>query len=203
MEFGDEGQSLARLTRAVDAARECGFAADLGKRPLPVPDAVARRADGARRGGRALRLDGARDDRVARLAARAGSARKDARRAGRPLRRARRGRGRPRLVPARLRPGRRSVRRPLAALRRGRRGAAGSAAARSPLAPAPRREGGIPLWLGSWGSDAGLRRVARLGDGWFASAYNTTPEVFGVARESLAAELRARGSDPGGFPTRW
>ena len=27
MEFGDEGQSLARLTGAVDAARECGFAA--------------------------------------------------------------------------------------------------------------------------------------------------------------------------------
>ncbi len=27
MEFGDEGQSLARLTRAVDAARDCGFAA--------------------------------------------------------------------------------------------------------------------------------------------------------------------------------
>src|ERR687895_1431557 len=27
MEFGDEGQSLARLAGAVDAARECGFAA--------------------------------------------------------------------------------------------------------------------------------------------------------------------------------
>ena len=27
MEFGDEGQSLARLTRAADAARECGLAA--------------------------------------------------------------------------------------------------------------------------------------------------------------------------------
>jgi alkanesulfonate monooxygenase SsuD/methylene tetrahydromethanopterin reductase-like flavin-dependent oxidoreductase (luciferase family) len=27
MEFGEEGQSLARLMRAVDAARECGFAA--------------------------------------------------------------------------------------------------------------------------------------------------------------------------------
>src|SRR5215216_6973426 len=27
MEFGHEGQSLGRLTRAVDAARECGFAA--------------------------------------------------------------------------------------------------------------------------------------------------------------------------------
>ena len=28
------------------------------------------------------------------------------------------------------------------------------------------------LWLGSWGSEAGLRRVARLADGWLASAYN-------------------------------
>src|SRR4051812_50226623 len=27
MEFGDEGQSLARLAGAVDGARECGFAA--------------------------------------------------------------------------------------------------------------------------------------------------------------------------------
>src|SRR5215213_7959032 len=27
MEFGDEGQSLARIARSVDAARECGFAA--------------------------------------------------------------------------------------------------------------------------------------------------------------------------------
>src|SRR6201991_142206 len=27
MEFGDEGQSLSRLHRAVDAARDCGFAA--------------------------------------------------------------------------------------------------------------------------------------------------------------------------------
>jgi alkanesulfonate monooxygenase SsuD/methylene tetrahydromethanopterin reductase-like flavin-dependent oxidoreductase (luciferase family) len=27
MEFGDEGQSLGRLTRAVDAARDCGLAA--------------------------------------------------------------------------------------------------------------------------------------------------------------------------------
>jgi hypothetical protein len=27
VEFGDEGQSLARLTRAVETARDCGFAA--------------------------------------------------------------------------------------------------------------------------------------------------------------------------------
>lgn len=42
---------------------------------------------------------------------------------------------------------------------------------------------GPPVWIGSWGSQAGLRRVARLGDGWLASVYNTTPERF---RESLA-----------------
>src|SRR4051794_1047342 len=49
-----------------------------------------------------------------------------------------------------------------------------------PLAPTPPRPGGIPLWIGSWGSKAGLRRVARLGDGWLASAYNTTPDAFGA-----------------------
>jgi alkanesulfonate monooxygenase SsuD/methylene tetrahydromethanopterin reductase-like flavin-dependent oxidoreductase (luciferase family) len=58
------------------------------------------------------------------------------------------------------------------------------------LAPAPRRPGGVPLWIGSWGSEAGLRRVERLGDGWLASAYNTTPERFAAARASL----------PDGFP---
>jgi alkanesulfonate monooxygenase SsuD/methylene tetrahydromethanopterin reductase-like flavin-dependent oxidoreductase (luciferase family) len=43
------------------------------------------------------------------------------------------------------------------------------------LAPRPPRPEGPPIWIGSWGSEAGLRRVARLGDGWLASAYNTTP----------------------------
>ena len=70
----------------------------------------------------------------------------------------------------------------------------------SPLAPAPRRPGGIPLWIGSWGSKAGLRRVARLGDGWLASAYNTTPEGFEAAKESLSERLDAHGKDPGRFP---
>jgi alkanesulfonate monooxygenase SsuD/methylene tetrahydromethanopterin reductase-like flavin-dependent oxidoreductase (luciferase family) len=71
----------------------------------------------------------------------------------------------------------------------------------APLRPAPRRPGGIPVWIGSWGSPAGLRRVARLGDGWLASAYNTTPARFAVARESLSRELHARGRDAGRFPT--
>jgi alkanesulfonate monooxygenase SsuD/methylene tetrahydromethanopterin reductase-like flavin-dependent oxidoreductase (luciferase family) len=60
----------------------------------------------------------------------------------------------------------------------------------SPLAPGPVRPGGVPIWLASWGSAAGMRRVARLGDGWLASAYNTTPEAFADARKSL----------PTGFP---
>ena len=47
-----------------------------------------------------------------------------------------------------------------------------------PLEPLPVTPGGPPLWIGSWGSDSGLRRVARLGDGWVASAYNTTPQQF-------------------------
>ena len=68
------------------------------------------------------------------------------------------------------------------------------------LAPRPHREGGIPIWIGSWGSEAGLRRVARLADGWLASAYNTSPEVFGAARASLAEKLRERNRDPDGFP---
>jgi alkanesulfonate monooxygenase SsuD/methylene tetrahydromethanopterin reductase-like flavin-dependent oxidoreductase (luciferase family) len=54
------------------------------------------------------------------------------------------------------------------------------------LVPAPVRNGGIPLWIGSWGSAAGLRRVARLADGWLASAYNTTPEGFASGRVLLA-----------------
>jgi alkanesulfonate monooxygenase SsuD/methylene tetrahydromethanopterin reductase-like flavin-dependent oxidoreductase (luciferase family) len=70
----------------------------------------------------------------------------------------------------------------------------------SQLAPAPRRPGGIPLWIGSWGSKAGLRRVARLGDGWLASAYNTTPDRFKAAKEALSERLEARGREPARFP---
>jgi hypothetical protein len=40
------------------------------------------------------------------------------------------------------------------------------------LEPKPLQEPTPPIWICSWGSDAGLRRVARFGDGWLASAYN-------------------------------
>jgi alkanesulfonate monooxygenase SsuD/methylene tetrahydromethanopterin reductase-like flavin-dependent oxidoreductase (luciferase family) len=68
------------------------------------------------------------------------------------------------------------------------------------LSPPPRQAGGIPLWIGSWGSEAGLRRVARVGDGWLASAYNTTPERFSKAAEFLKRELEARGRPADDFP---
>jgi alkanesulfonate monooxygenase SsuD/methylene tetrahydromethanopterin reductase-like flavin-dependent oxidoreductase (luciferase family) len=68
------------------------------------------------------------------------------------------------------------------------------------LTPPPVRADGPPIWIGSWGSDAGLRRVARLGDGWLASAYNTTPADFARARERLGSLLAARGRPAGEFP---
>jgi alkanesulfonate monooxygenase SsuD/methylene tetrahydromethanopterin reductase-like flavin-dependent oxidoreductase (luciferase family) len=58
----------------------------------------------------------------------------------------------------------------------------------------------VPLWVGSWGSPAGLARVARAGDGWLASAYNTTPERFADGRAALARKLAERGREAGGFP---
>jgi alkanesulfonate monooxygenase SsuD/methylene tetrahydromethanopterin reductase-like flavin-dependent oxidoreductase (luciferase family) len=68
------------------------------------------------------------------------------------------------------------------------------------LMPSPVQDGGIPLWIGSWGSAAGLRRVARLGDGWLASAYNTTPERFASGHEQLRAELSRQGRATSRFP---
>lgn len=68
------------------------------------------------------------------------------------------------------------------------------------MLPPARRGRGIPVWIGSWGSRAGLRRVARLGDGWLASAYNTTPEAFAAAMTVLDEELERRGRPSGGFP---
>jgi alkanesulfonate monooxygenase SsuD/methylene tetrahydromethanopterin reductase-like flavin-dependent oxidoreductase (luciferase family) len=64
----------------------------------------------------------------------------------------------------------------------------------------PRPERPIPLWVGSWGSRAGLARVARAADGWLASAYNTTPERFATARGVLAEALAERGREADGFP---
>ncbi|HEX6711249.1 MAG TPA: TIGR03619 family F420-dependent LLM class oxidoreductase [Rubrobacter sp.] len=68
------------------------------------------------------------------------------------------------------------------------------------LKPYPAQQPGPPIWVGSWGSEAGLRRVAHLGDGWLASAYNTTSEAFVNALRRLREHLRAVGKDPNRFP---
>jgi alkanesulfonate monooxygenase SsuD/methylene tetrahydromethanopterin reductase-like flavin-dependent oxidoreductase (luciferase family) len=200
MEFGSEGQSLGRITGAVDAARECGFAAvsanDHFVFQAPWLDGPTALATAIERSGAmelattvalvSLRgpaplaktlaaLDVLSDGRVV-AGVGPGSSERDYAAVGVPFEeRWERFDEAVALLRSLLLPD-------------------------SDLAPAPRRPGGIPLWIGSWGSKAGLRRVARLGDGWLASAYNTTPDGFRAARESLSERLVEHGRDPGGFP---
>jgi len=68
------------------------------------------------------------------------------------------------------------------------------------LEPFPVQEPGVPIWIGSWGSEAGLRRVARLGDGWLASAYHVAPASFVDALARLQRHLRQVGREPERFP---
>jgi alkanesulfonate monooxygenase SsuD/methylene tetrahydromethanopterin reductase-like flavin-dependent oxidoreductase (luciferase family) len=69
------------------------------------------------------------------------------------------------------------------------------------LGPRPAQRPGPPVWVASWGSPAGLRRVARLGDGWLASAYNTTPDRFRQGLDRLAHGRRRLGRPPAAFPS--
>jgi alkanesulfonate monooxygenase SsuD/methylene tetrahydromethanopterin reductase-like flavin-dependent oxidoreductase (luciferase family) len=198
IEFGDEGQSLARLTRVVETARDCGFAAVsandhfLFQAPwLDGPTALAAVLDRSGtmdlattvslvslRGAVPLAktlaaLDLLSEGRVV-AGVGPGSSERDYEAVGVPYE-------------DRWQRFEQSAARLRELLRDG-----------SPLSPAPRRQ--IPVWIASWGSKAGLRRVARLGDGWFASAYNTNPEGFEAARGSLSDELRVCGKDPDVFP---
>jgi alkanesulfonate monooxygenase SsuD/methylene tetrahydromethanopterin reductase-like flavin-dependent oxidoreductase (luciferase family) len=185
MEFGDEGLSLGRLTRAVDSARECGFAAVsandhflFGTPWLDGPTALAAVAErsahmelattvalvslrGPVQLAKAIAaLDVLSEGRVI-AGVGPGSSERDYDAVGVPF-------------DERWERFEDSVKRLRELL-----------GPESPLSPAPARAGGVPIWLASWGSTAGMRRVGRLGDGWFASAYNTTPEAFATARESL------------------
>ena len=200
MEFGDEGLSLDRLTRAVDAARDCGFAAVsandhfIFQAPwLDGPTALAAVVE--RSGSMELATTVALVSLRGPVPLAKTLVALDVLSGGR--------------VVAGVGPG--SSERDYEAVsvpfdERWKRFEEATAALRSllkgesELAPGPRRSGGIPLWLASWGSDAGLRRVARLGDGWFASAYNTTPERFAAAKASLSDALQARDRDPAVFP---
>ena len=71
-------------------------------------------------------------------------------------------------------------------------------AAEARLSPIPER---VPqVWFGSWGSDRRLAAMAAVADGWFASAYNATPDQYRAARVRLDDHLRAAGREPEDFP---
>jgi alkanesulfonate monooxygenase SsuD/methylene tetrahydromethanopterin reductase-like flavin-dependent oxidoreductase (luciferase family) len=72
-------------------------------------------------------------------------------------------------------------------------------AVEGPLEPLPAQPNGPPLWVGSWGSEAGLRRAVRLGDGWLASAYNITPDQFRQRWARVQELLGEAGREPADF----
>jgi alkanesulfonate monooxygenase SsuD/methylene tetrahydromethanopterin reductase-like flavin-dependent oxidoreductase (luciferase family) len=53
-----------------------------------------------------------------------------------------------------------------------------------------------PVWLASWGSPAGLRRVARCADGWLASAYALDVGDLADRRRELHEAAERAGRDP-------
>jgi alkanesulfonate monooxygenase SsuD/methylene tetrahydromethanopterin reductase-like flavin-dependent oxidoreductase (luciferase family) len=68
------------------------------------------------------------------------------------------------------------------------------------LEPYPAQRPAPPIWVASWGAKAGLRRVARHGDGWLASGYNTTPEGFAESLAYLSEQLSLGEKKPESFP---
>jgi alkanesulfonate monooxygenase SsuD/methylene tetrahydromethanopterin reductase-like flavin-dependent oxidoreductase (luciferase family) len=73
----------------------------------------------------------------------------------------------------------------------------------SPVEPATAITGTLPLWISSWGSTIGIRRVAELGDGWLASAYNSTPTAFSHALDRLETAGRPAVTFPNAIATMW
>ena len=67
------------------------------------------------------------------------------------------------------------------------------------VAPKPFQKPHPPILIGSWGSDLGLRRVAKYGEGWTASAYNITPDKFKEKWKKLLAYRKEMGKDNSGF----
>jgi alkanesulfonate monooxygenase SsuD/methylene tetrahydromethanopterin reductase-like flavin-dependent oxidoreductase (luciferase family) len=190
MEFGNEGLSLARLTRAVDAARDCGLAAVsandhflFGTPWLDGPSALAAVVE--RSGSMELATTVALVSLRGPVQLAKTIAALDVLSEGRVIAGVGPGSSEPDYDAVGVPFDERWTRFEDSVMRL--RELLGP---ESPLSPPPARPGGVPLWLASWGSKAGMRRVARLGDGWFASAYNTSPEAFAAARASL----------PAGFP---
>jgi probable F420-dependent oxidoreductase len=57
----------------------------------------------------------------------------------------------------------------------------------------------IPIWCAAGDNDQALKRVARLGDGWFTVA--PTPELFAARRAKIKSFARDLGGDLKNFPS--
>ena len=62
------------------------------------------------------------------------------------------------------------------------------------MEPKPPQAGGPPIWIGG-GSDAALRRVAELGDGWMGTAL-VDDDAIGAALDAIRRRAEEIGRDP-------
>jgi alkanesulfonate monooxygenase SsuD/methylene tetrahydromethanopterin reductase-like flavin-dependent oxidoreductase (luciferase family) len=68
------------------------------------------------------------------------------------------------------------------------------------IAPKALQKPHPPIFIGTWGSsEAGLRRTAKYGDGWIASAYNITPDKFREKWNILLSYRKRLGRDSESF----
>jgi alkanesulfonate monooxygenase SsuD/methylene tetrahydromethanopterin reductase-like flavin-dependent oxidoreductase (luciferase family) len=63
------------------------------------------------------------------------------------------------------------------------------------LTPKPVQKPHPPVYVGSWGSDVGLKRLAKYSNGWMASAYNITPAKFKEKWNFLLAYRKSLGKE--------
>lgn len=63
------------------------------------------------------------------------------------------------------------------------------------LEPKPAQPGGVPIWLASNNVEPGLRRVARMGDGWLNNI--TSAQVYRECLEKIRAYAAEAGRNPG------
>ena len=62
------------------------------------------------------------------------------------------------------------------------------------LEPKPTQAGGVPIWLASNAVEPGLKRVARLADGWLNNI--KSPELFGECWRKIQEYAVAAGRNP-------
>src|SRR5512132_2635486 len=62
------------------------------------------------------------------------------------------------------------------------------------IEPKPAQPGGVPIWLASNNVEPGLKRVARLGDGWLNNI--KSPELFDECWQKIRAYAAAANRDP-------